>query len=174
MPSIKVIFLVLVLIAVGAVSLLFVPSPRSHVSMQLVDRYEQTSVDGQRSIFAIVEADGTDSLLFREYANTLYHSLVPDSVSASMPVQLITYFYHPENLKELNPLQMLQMSGGDKKRIELLKKLSSDSAGYFAIRFSDIYRLMQRDSLYVQSGAVVVPGNGAQLKDFFSPTSMRE
>jgi hypothetical protein len=69
---------------------------------------------------------------------------------------------------------MLRMSGGDKKRIELLKKLSSDSAGYFAIRFSDIYRLMQRDSLYVQSGAVVVPGNGAQLKDFFSPTSMRE
>lgn len=174
MPSIKSIFSILVLIAACSVSLLFVPSPRSHVSMRLVDRYEQMSADGQRSMFAIVEVDGTDSLLFREYANAMYHSLVPDSVGASMPVQLITYFYHPENLRELHPMQILQMSGGDKKRMDLLKNLSSDSAGYFAVRFSDIYRLMQRDTLYVQSGAVVVPGNGTQLKDFFSPTSMRE
>ncbi|MFN9777528.1 MAG: hypothetical protein ACK54V_06745 [Candidatus Kapaibacterium sp.] len=174
MPSIKIVFAILVLIAVGAVSLLFVPSPRSHISMRLVDRFDQTSVDGQRSILAIVEVDGTDSLLFREYANTMYHALVPDSVGASMPVQLITYFYHPENLRELHPMQILQMSGGDKKRFALLKNLSSDSAGYFAIRYSDIYQLMQRDTLYVQSGNLVVPGNGTQLKDFFSPTSMRE
>ncbi|MFM7773818.1 MAG: hypothetical protein ACKO9V_03085 [Candidatus Kapaibacterium sp.] len=174
MRSMSSIYLVLALILAAGTVALFRPSPPSHLSMELVDRYDSVTPDGQRSVLNLVEVDGTDSLLFREYATRMYHDLVPDSVSATMPVQVITYFYRPENLRELEPMRLLQMSGGDKNRFQLFRKLGSDTAGFFAVRFSDIYRLMQRDSLYMLAGEVVVPRYGLQLKDFFSPPPSRD
>lgn len=174
MRSIKGVYFTVIVLAISAMALFFMPSPPSHISMIPVDRYENVLPDGQRMIFNMVEIDGVDSMLFRDYAAQMYHTIVPDSVGKSMPVQVITYFYQPENLKELHPMRLFQMSGGDKKRMQLLRKLASDSAGYFAVRFSDVYQLMQRDTLYVQAGEVIIPRFGTQLKDFFSPPPSRE
>ncbi len=161
------------ILLLGAASLLL-PSPRSHISMNLVDRSDNTTPDGVRTVFNLVEVDGVDSLLFRQYATTMYHALVPDSVSASMPVQVITYFYQPDHVQELDRVRRFQMSGGDRAKDELFKKLGTDSLGYYAVRFSDIYRIMQRDTLYVGQAEVLVPRSGARLQDFVSPPSSRD
>ena len=168
MNSVRLAYSVIVLAVCGLVVAALTQASSSHVVMSLVDTFEQTSPEGIRTIFAVVETSEKDSLLIRDYASLMFHNRVSNSLSATAPVQMITYYYQPDNLKPLHPMRVLQMSGGDKKRFSLLKNLASDTAGFVSIRLSNLFRSIQSDSLFVQRGEVVVPVNGTQLKDFFT------
>ncbi len=165
-------YIVLLLVATGI--LYAVVQTKQSISMEVTDRAEQTRPNGEKVMYFSVRVSDYDSLLCKQFANATFHREVSDSLSVNMPIQMTFFFYKESNLRELNTDELLGMSHGDASALTNLRKLAADTSGYGVIRFSDVYSLFGRDSLYGMQGKVAIPYYGIQLNDFVrTPTSKK-
>ncbi len=162
-------FIVLLVIACAAVYVTVDSHPRLY--MEPTDRYEVLLPSSEKAIYYAVKVSDYDTSMCRTYANEIFHREVPDSIGVSQPVQMSFFFYKESNLRDLETEELMAMGAQDPNALQRLRKLQVDTSGYGVVRFSEVYAIFGRDSLYGVKGKIMVPGHGSQIRDFIRPTT---
>ncbi len=173
----KWIWAYVILVFVVAIGVMVTVKTQPCMRMELTDHAEQQLQSGELIHYCTVkvDADDIDSAACRRYASDYYHRIIPDSVNKQIPVQVRFFFYRQSELQDLDAMDIQSIAHNDSAAILRARKLGYDAEGFAAVRFSDVYRIFGRDTLYGVHGKVIIPRYGLQIASFFpKPSSTQQ